>query len=285
MAHVRRDARVRLRDTQAQDGSRPAAVLRFYEELNDYLPPERRKRDFVHAFDGTPAVKDVIEALGVPHTEVDLILVDGRSVRFSHRLRGGERVAVYPMFERLDIRPIHRLRPRPLRRTRFVADVHLGRLARYLRLLGFDTKYRNDLDDAQLVETSVRERRILLTRDVALLKHKALTRGYWLRSTDPERQAEEVVNALSLRSDMRPFTRCMMCNALLRPVSRAEVADSVPPRVYRRFRRFARCPRCRRVYWRGSHFRCMQALVERLRKRPAPARAADGAPDCTPSKA
>jgi Mut7-C ubiquitin/Mut7-C RNAse domain len=117
----------------------PTVQFRFYEELNDHLPIARRKCGFAHAFDGAPAIKDVIEALGVPHTEIDLILVDGKSVRFSHRLRGGERVAVYPMFERFDIRPLHRLRPRPLRRTRFVADVHLGKLARSLRLLGFDT--------------------------------------------------------------------------------------------------------------------------------------------------
>ena len=265
---------MRSSDTRARcGGGRPEAELRFYEELNDYLPPERRKRAFTHAFDGTPAVKDVIEALGVPHTEVDLILVDGRSVRFSHRLRGGERVAVYPVFERFDIRPLYRLRPRPLRRTRFVADVHLGRLARYLRLLGFDTKYRNDFDDARLVEVSVREGRILLTRDVALLKHKALRRGYWLRSTDPERQVEEVLVALSLQRELRPFTRCMVCNALLRPATRAEVAARIPAAVARRSRRFARCPRCRRVYWRGTHFERLQALVRRLRIAAARSRA------------
>src|SRR5579863_9965608 len=106
------------------------AEFRFYEELNDFLTPVRRRGTFVHAFQGTPAVKEVIESLGVPHTEVDLILIDGRSVRFWHRLEGQERVAVYPMFERFDIRPLYRLRPRPLRRTRFVVDVHLGKLAR-----------------------------------------------------------------------------------------------------------------------------------------------------------
>jgi hypothetical protein len=145
----------------------PAAEFRFYEELNDYLHASRRKRSFTHTFAGAPAIKDIIEALGVPHTEIDLILVDGRSVRFSHRLRGGERVAVYPMFERFDIQPLHKLRPKPLRRTRFVADVHLGRLARYLRLLGFDTLYSTKLDDRSLVAISVRERRILLTRDAS----------------------------------------------------------------------------------------------------------------------
>ncbi len=104
--------------------------FRFYEELNDYLPPEQRKRTIAREITGTPSVKDAIESLGVPHTEIDLILVDGRSVRFDRRLRGGERIAVYPEFERFDISPLHRLRPKPLREPRFVADVHLGTLAR-----------------------------------------------------------------------------------------------------------------------------------------------------------
>lgn len=210
----------------------PTADFRFYEELNDHLTVARRKCSFTHAFDGTPAVKDVIESLGVPPTEIDLILVDGKSVRFSHRLRGGERVAVYPMFERFDIRPLHRLRPRPLRRTRFVADGHLGRLARSLRLLGFDTLYSTDLDDTALIAIATRERRILLTRDVGLLKHKALTRGYRLRATDPNRQVEEVVHAFSLEKDLRPFTRCMSCNAVVRGMARADLAGRVP-KVYR----------------------------------------------------
>jgi len=194
----------------------PTVQLRFCEELNGHLPTVWRKCDFAHAFDGARAIKDVIEALGVPHTEIDLILVDGKSVRFSHRLRGGESVAVYPVFERFDIRPLHRLRPRPLRRTRFVADLHLGKLARSLRLLGFDTLYSAEVDDAELIAISARDQRIVLTRDVGLLRRKALTRGYRLRSADPQLQVQEVVHAFSLERDIRPFTRCMSCNSLLK---------------------------------------------------------------------
>jgi hypothetical protein len=173
--------------------------FRFYEELNDFLAPTRRGHAFTYRFHGTPAVKDAIEAIGIPHTEVDMILVDGESVRFSHRLRGSERIAVYPMFERLDITPVARLRPAPLHTPRFVADVHLGTLARYLRLLGFDTRYDNHSTDAELVHSSVAERRILLSRDVGLLKHKVLTRAHFVRATDPGRQLEEIVRALDLR--------------------------------------------------------------------------------------
>jgi uncharacterized protein with PIN domain len=246
----------------------PLAEFRFYEELNDYLPPQRRKRSFVHGFDGTPSVKDVIEGLGVPHTEIDLILVNGRSARFAHRLRGGERVAVYPMIERFELRPLYRLRPKPLRRTRFLADVHLGKLARLLRLLGFDTRYSIDLSDRELVATSIRERRILLSRDVRLFMYKALTRGYRLRSTVPEHQLEEVIEALSLRRAFQPFTRCMSCNHKLHGIPRATVKDRIPSPVFKRFRRFAQCPGCERIYWRGTHFLRLEQIVRRLRTAP-----------------
>ena len=131
------------------------AEFRFYEELNDFLPPEKRKRAFDYRFDGTPSIKDAVEAVGVPHTEIDVILADGRSVGFDYRLRGGERVAVYPMFEALDVSPLVRLRPQPLRSTRFVVDVHLGALARHLRLIGFDTVWRNNLDDREIVDIAL----------------------------------------------------------------------------------------------------------------------------------
>jgi uncharacterized protein len=235
--------------------------FRFYEELNDFLPPVRRKRSFVYRFRGTPAVKDAIEALGVPHTEVDLILVDGASVRFSHKLRGGERVAVYPVFERIDISPITRLRPKPLRTPRFIADVHLGTLARYLRLLGFDTTYDNRAADADLVRHSVGERRILLTRDVGLLKHRVLTHAHYVRATDPALQLDEVVKALDLRARIKPFSRCMRCNGRLRRVSKASVADELPPRVRDRVRAASRCAGCGQLYWPGTHFDRLTDLI------------------------
>src|SRR5688572_2235611 len=150
--------------------ARRTCEFRFYEELNDFLPRERRKRSFEHAFDGTPSVKDRIESLGVPHTEVDLILVDGEPVDFAHRLRGGERVAVYPMFERFDVAGLTRVRAEPLRDPKFVLDVHLGRLAAFLRVLGFDCVYFNDLHDDEIVRIARAERRIVLTRDIGLLK-------------------------------------------------------------------------------------------------------------------
>src|SRR5512142_24962 len=147
---------------------RATSRFRFYEELNDFLHEDRRKREFPIEIDRARSVKDAIESAGVPHTEVDLILVDGHSVDFTHVLRGGERVAVYPMFEALDIAPIQRLRPMPLREPRFVADGHLGKLARHLRMAGFDTAWANDRPDDEIVRLSIVERRTILTRDKAM---------------------------------------------------------------------------------------------------------------------
>lgn len=152
--------------------------IRFYEELNDFLPPERRKVCFNHDFQRRASIKDVIEALGVPHTEIELLLVNGDSVDFSYIVQHGDRISVYPLFESFDVQPLIRVRLRPLRTTRFVLDVHLGKLARYLRLLGFDTLYRNDYDDAELASLASAEQRILLTRDRDLLKRAMVTHGF-----------------------------------------------------------------------------------------------------------
>ncbi len=241
------------------------AEFRFYEELGDFLPLSLRKRSFVHRFVGHPSIKDRVEAIGVPHTEVDLLLVNGVSVDFSYKMRGGERVAVYPMFESLDISPLIRLRAKPLRVTRFVVDVHLGRLAGYLRLLGFDTRYHNKLMDAEIVGISLSQRRIALTRDLGLLKHGRLTHGYWVRNVRPRRQAEEVVRALQLEGVLRPFSRCSACNGLLTAVAKAEVVDSLPARVKSAIDLFYRCGCCAKVYWRGSHTDSITSWIESLK--------------------
>jgi len=248
------------------DAMQPRAEFRFYEELNDFLPPALRKIAFSYAFSGTPSVKDAIEAIGVPHTEVDLVLVDGESVDFTRRLAGGERVAVYPVFERLDIGPLTRLRALPLRQMRFVLDVHLGKLARWLRLLGFDAAYRNDHGDNAIIRLSLAESRIILTRDRGLLKHAAVTHGYWVRTTAPRRQLDEIVRVFDLRGSMRPFTRCLLCNGKLLPVAKDAVLDRLPPRVRAHCETFAQCEECAKVYWAGTHYERLRQLVEELER-------------------
>lgn len=214
--------------------------------------------------DRARSVKDAIESLGVPHTEVDLILVDGRSVDFAHLLRGGERVAVYPVFEALDITPLVRLRPAPLRDPRFVADVHLGKLARHLRMAGLDTLYADRWDDDEIVRISRVQKRTILTRDKAMLRRGDVERGYYVRATESEAQLAEVIRALQLEGLVLPFTRCRECNVPLEDVAKEAVIDRLPEQVRAFYDRFKRCPGCERVYWEGTHFARMKGILDRL---------------------
>lgn len=221
-------------------------------------------RSFRHRFRGTPTIKDTIQALGVPHSAVDLILVDGEPVTFSHRLEGDERVAVYPVFERLDISPANRLRPKPLRRTRFVLDVHLGKLARYLRMLGFDSVYGSALEDAEIIDIALGQRRIILTRDRGILKHSRVTHGYWVRSHRPFQQLTEVLRAFDLFGQIKPFTRCMECDGRIKRAPKARLRKRIDPKILERFDAFWTCRECGKVYWRGSHYEGMAKRVESL---------------------
>ena len=245
-------------------GDRAMATLRFYEELNDFLPAGKRKVDIPVEVDRARSVKDAIEAEGVPHTEVDLVVVDGRSVDFSHLLRGGERVAVYPMFEALDISPLVRLRPRALRDPRFVADGHLGKLARHLRMAGFDTQWSNDWDDDEIVRRSLADRRTILTRDKGMLRRREVERGYFVRNVESEAQLAEVVHGLQLEGLIAPFTRCRECNMILEDVQKEAVVSRLPEKVRAFYDRFRRCPGCDRIYWEGTHFARMQGVLSRI---------------------
>jgi uncharacterized protein with PIN domain/sulfur carrier protein ThiS len=245
--------------------------LRFYEELNDFLAPWQRRRDVQAEVAPTETVKHAIEALGVPHTEVEIVLVNGASVGFEHRLADGDRVAVYPRFEALDVTPLLRVRERPLREPRFIADAHLGGLARRLRLAGYDTLFDNGGPDDELVRISLAEGRTVLTRDRELLKRRELTHGCFVHAQRPEAQWREVFERLDLHAGARPFTRCLACNAALHAVAKAEVEAVLPPSVRERHERFARCSGCARVYWEGSHWRRMKAGLDAL----LAARAAD----------
>jgi hypothetical protein len=247
--------------------ARPTAQFRFYEELNDFLPQARRKREFAVEIDRARSVKDAIESVGVPHTEIDLIVVDGESVDFSHLLRGGERVAVYPMFESLDIAAVLRLRPMPLRDPRFIADVHLGKLARHLRMAGFDTLYTDYWNDDEIVRIAGVQKRTILTRDKAMLRRGDVERGYFVRAVESEAQLAEVLSRLQLDTLVAAFTRCRECNTPLEEVSREAVLDRLPEKVRGFYRDFKRCPGCERVYWEGTHFQRMKGVLDQLQSR------------------
>lgn len=240
------------------------AQFRFYEELNDFLEPDKRKVAFDYPLQRRASVKDIIEALGVPHTEVEVILVNGVSVEFGYIVENGDRISVYPMFEGLDIRPLLKLRDSPLRQPRFVLDCHLGRLARYLRHLGFDTLYRNDYVDDQLAAISADEHRILLTRDRDLLKRRIISHGYWVRSHEPRKQLDEVLTRFDLYADINPFGRCTRCNGIVAAVDKQEIVDRLEPGTRRYYEEFWQCDSCGQIYWEGSHFKKMQLLIQEL---------------------
>jgi uncharacterized protein len=242
-----------------------AATFRFYEELNDFLAPDRRRQEFTVPCARAATTKHMIEALGVPHTEVELILVNGESSDFSRQLEDGDRVAVYPRFEAMDVTPLLRVREHPLRAPRFVADAHLGGLAHMLRMLGFDTLYDNHFNDDAIVAIAGEDGRIVLTRDRELLKRRAVTHGCYVHALKSALQLREIVERLDLARSARPFTLCLHCNAPLRPVDKASVFDRLPLRVQVHYDRFSSCDVCGRVYWEGSHWRNMRRLLDELR--------------------
>jgi len=250
--------------TDNHSGNTIRVRLRFYEELNDFLPAARRKRDFERILPETTTVKDLIEGCGVPHTEVDLILVNGEPADFDRRVTDGDRVSVYPVFESLDISGATRLQERPLRNPRFLVDVNLGKLAGLMRLAGFDTAYRNDADDDELIEQMLDEDRALLTRDRRLLMRRAVQKGYLVRSDHPPDQLEEVITRFDLSGLVHPFTRCMHCNGLLHPVEKEAVMHRLRPLTKKYYNTFSQCDGCRRVYWRGSHYERLDPKVRAL---------------------
>jgi len=237
-------------------------TFRFYEELNDFLAPERRKREFVCRCAEAATTKHMIEALGVPHTEVELVLVNGESVGLDRLLQEDDRVAVYPRFEALDVTPLLRVRAQPLRVTRFVADAHLGGLARLLRMAGFDTLYDNHFDDHEIAAIAVREGRIVLTRDRELLKRREITHGCYVHALKSPEQLKEIARRLDLARSARPFTLCLYCNAPLRAIDKALVLPRIPPAVRELHEHFSTCDICQRVYWQGSHWQRMRALLD-----------------------
>lgn len=239
------------------------AYFRFYGGLNDFLPSSHRQSETRYAFWGEPAVKDAIEAQGVPHPEVDLIVLHGTPVSFEKRLTAGDRVSVYPWIASIP-RPEGTLRPPWPDPMRFVCDVHLGQLARYLRMMGVDTWYETDSSDPTLARIADEEDRILLTRDLGLLKRGRVRRGAFIRAQAPREQLAEVVARVPLDEDLDPLSRCLECNLLLHEASSRAVEEQVPPRALDAYDHFVQCPSCEQVYWEGSHVERMRRLMEKV---------------------
>lgn len=229
----------------------------FLPDLNTFLTPERRAGSFETSFSPGQSIKHLVEAAGVPHTEVGVITVNAQPVDFDYLVQDADKVIVHPATASsapLDITP------------RFVLDNHLGRLAAYLRMLGFDGIYHNDFADEALAEISAAEDRILLTRDRHLLMRKVVRYGYCLRSLDPRRQTEEVMRRYNLFDAITPFQRCLRCNTPLIRVSKEAVFDRLEPLTQKYYGEFHICPACGQIYWKGSHYQRMREMIEQLHR-------------------
>ncbi len=242
------------------------ATFRFYADLNDFLHPERQQAAFSYRFNPPQSVKHLIEALGVPHPEVEAIVANGASVDFSYLVQDGDRLAVYPLFTTFEDVPFLKLRPLPPRPARFILDIHLGQLARYLRLLGFDTLYPDhNHDDADLAQIAADEQRILLTRDRGLLKRSIVVHGYCLRTRDPREQVIAVLHRYNLYHEVSQVARCLRCNGQLHWVPKADILHRLEPKTKRYFETFQICTSCDQIYWQGSHYAQMQQFVNEIR--------------------
>ncbi len=242
----------------------PTAHFRFHDSLNFFLPRRLKERLIDHPYEGRSSVKDMIESLGVPHPEVEMIVINGRSVDFNTIVQHGGFINIYPVSFVPEIPNRELLRPPYPTRPTFILDQHLGRLAAYLRMMGFDTLYRNDYHDEELAQVSHDETRILLTRDIGLLKRSAVIYGYFVRDTNRRKQLAEITTRFQLQDQVIPFSRCMKCNGLVGAVAREQITDQLPDGTARYYDIFHRCTSCGQVYWKGAHHQRMQALLNEV---------------------
>jgi len=242
----------------------PKGTFRFYEELNDFLPKHRRKTTFEAEFRGKRSIKDMIEAIGVPHTEIDLILVNGKSVDFNYILQKGDLISVYPVFESLNIANVTLLRKIPLRRHKFIADINLGNIVKYMRVLGFDVYYDSLLSNHEIIEISKRENRIILTKSRKLLKFKDVTHGIFIRPGTTTEQIRRIIDYLDIKDNIKPFSRCLRCNTLLKSVLKEKILDRIPPKTKEFCDEYVQCRSCDKIYWKGTHFINMKKVIRQI---------------------
>ncbi len=245
--------------------------IRFYEELNDFLAQDQHETDFNVELKKIRSVKDLIESVGIPHTEVDVIIINGESVDFNYQVQPDDYISVYPVSDSLpgsiliDSSSIQHCQPEKSGEPRFVLDVHLGRLAAYLRMLGFDTGYRNDYDDPTLADISVDENRILLTCDRLLLMRKQISHGYFVRNRQPQQQLLEILSHFGLYDNLKPFTRCMHCNGETKPVKKQVIETQLLSKTKKYYNDFFQCSSCKKIYWKGSHYLKMKEMIESVK--------------------
>jgi len=235
--------------------------FRFYEELNDYLPPGNRKVWFDFFFIGPVSIKEALQSMKVPEREIDLIQVNQQSQGLDYLLQKGDQISVYPVFELFNVSGVSQLREEALRNPAFICDVHLGKLCKHLRMFGFDSLYSNQYTSEQLISISLQENRILLSRSSRLTHHKDVTRSYRIRSTDPREQIKDLFCKLDLSGLAHPFTRCLVCNSKLVSVEKEKISDRLQPNTEQYYLEFLSCPTCDKIFWEGSHFEKMLEFI------------------------
>jgi len=232
------------------------ATFHFYEELNDFIASDKKRLAYIYSFYGNPSIKDAIEAIGVPHVEVSLMRVNGQVVDFGYHLKDNDRVSVYPVLK---------TQKKASKEIKFILDVHLGKLAKYLRMCGFDSAYQNDYDDKKIVLISLEENRIILTRDIGMLKMKSVSQGYFIRNQDSKAQLMEVLQHFDLQQAIDPFKRCIKCNGKLERVEKEKVMQRLQPLTQKHFNTFFKCENCQSIFWEGSHFDRMSGFINTIK--------------------
>jgi uncharacterized protein with PIN domain len=236
--------------------------FRFFGNLCDFLP-KRSQGHFLFSLIQPTSVKDAIEAIGIPHVEIGYIYFEQKEVSFSYLLQASDNIDVYPTPSPIT-NTVSLLRAPLIPPYRFILDVHLGSLARLLRLSGFDTYYKTEAADADIAKIAANEKRIVLTRDIGLLKHKIIDWGYWIRSQYKEEQFKEVAYRFNLWPLFSPFSFCLACNGKIQAVSKEHIHDRIPSNAAHYFQAFYQCQSCLRVYWKGSHYDQMLKTLDRI---------------------
>ncbi len=240
--------------------------IHFHYELNDFLSEERKEQEFLYSFKGNPSVKHLVEALRIPHTEVGEIFVNGDRASLSYLVRDGDRLRVFPAHSPSS--SLDECFPGGgwNEQSRFILDNHLGKLATYLRLLGFDVLYKNDYEDEKLVEEALTEERILLTRDRGLLMRRIIQSGYCIRNLDPRLQLIEVLRRYDLFDKIQPFQRCLRCNYPLQPIKKDVILGRLKPLTRLYYDEFHICNQCDQIYWKGSHYQRMEKFLKTIKE-------------------
>lgn len=241
-----------------------SADFTFHGALNYFLPHRQKNKTVTHEFEWRSSIKDMIESIAPPHAEIELVVVNGISVAWSYSVKNGDIIDVYPNFEAVDLPQKVRLIPLYHGKPKFILDTHLGRLAAYLRMMGFDTLYENDYADDVLADVSAKENRILLTRDLGVLKRGIVTYGYFVRNTNRRERLLEISARYDLAKHIEAFGRCMTCNGDLATVDKETVRESVSGNTYDSFDKFQQCQSCQKIFWKGSHYDKMQVLIDEV---------------------